>query len=59
MNSRIYLTREEQVYLMQILEINSPEEALNKFIDILIEEKVDPTKTSVYLKKIMTRKPNV
>lgn len=57
-NSKVYLNREEQLYLMEMLEISNPEMAVLKFSEILASEGVDSSKLSTYLKKIMNRIKN-
>ncbi len=53
MSDNIYLNREEQVYLMEMLELNNVTAAWERFSTIMVEEKADPTKINQYLKKIM------
>ncbi len=54
MNSgRIYLSREEQIFLMEMLEINDPIDATEKFAEIMVEQGADPVELQKYLKKIM------
>ena len=40
---------------MEMLEINNPQEAAEKFALLLVEERVDPTQLQMYLKKIMSK----
>lgn len=54
-NTKVYLTHAEQVYLMEMLEIGDPEEAVKYFADILMSERADVGKLPEYLKKIMKR----
>jgi hypothetical protein len=55
MNDRIYLSREEQTFLMEMLEIQDPVEAVDRFAYLIVLEKADPTKLHDYLKKIMRK----
>jgi hypothetical protein len=54
-SDKFYLTREEQAFLMEMLEINNPEQAVEKFADLLISEHANVSKLTDYLKKIMKR----
>ena len=54
-SDKIYLNREEQIFLMEMLEINDPVIAVEKFAQILSEERADPAKLEDYLKKIIKR----
>lgn len=54
-SDKIYLSREEQLFLMEMLELNSPTDAAEKFAYLMVEEKADPTKLQEYIKKIMKR----
>ena len=56
MSDKIYLSRSEQKYLMEMLEINDPTQAAEKFAYMLVEEKADPSKLQEYVKKIMNKK---
>lgn len=53
--AKIYLTTEEQIYLMEMLELNDPRDAAEKFVKILIEERVDPQQMNKFLKAIIKR----
>lgn len=52
-SDKIYLSKEEQLFLMAMLEINDPVEAAEKYALIIIEQQGDPTKLQEYLKKAM------
>ncbi len=54
-SDKIYLTREEQVFLMEMLEIKDPIQAAEKFAYIMSEERADPTELQKYVRKIMKR----
>jgi len=54
-SDRIYLSKEEQIFLMEMLEINNPIEAAERFAVLMVNEKADPTKLQEYIKKIMKR----
>ena len=55
-SDKIYLSREEQLYLMEMLELESPIDAVEKFALLMVEEKADPTLLRDYIKKIMKNK---
>ena len=55
MRERIVLSREEQLFLMEMLETDDPMEAVEKFATIMTEEKADPTQLQKYIKKIMDK----
>lgn len=52
-DGKIYLNREEQEFLIEMLEIEDPIDAVEKFAFILVDEKADPNKLQDYVKKIM------
>jgi len=52
-SGKIYLTRDQQIFLMEMLEVNTPEAAVDKFANIMAEERADPTELQKYIKKIM------
>ena len=52
-DGRIYLSGDEQEFLMEFLELNDPIKAAEKFALLMVEEKADPTDLKKYLKKIM------
>lgn len=54
-DSKIYLSREEQTFLMDYLELNDPMEAVEKFAELLVTERADPGKLEQYVKKIMKK----
>jgi hypothetical protein len=54
-SDRIYLSREEQIFLMEMLEIDDPLKAVEKFAFIIVDEKANPDKLEEYLKTIMKR----
>lgn len=53
MNDRIYLSREEQAFLVEMLEMENPTDAAERFAVLMVDEKADPSKLTQYLKKIM------
>lgn len=55
-SDKIYLTREEQLYLMEMLEVNNPVDAAEKFAVMMAKEGADPMELQAYLKKIMKKK---
>ena len=50
---KIFLTREEQLYLMEMLEMDDPAQAAEKFALLMVREHADPTELVKYLKRIM------
>lgn len=54
-SDRIYLSREEQIWLMDMLGIDNPTEAVERFATIMVEERLDPENLHECLKKIMKR----
>jgi hypothetical protein len=54
-SERIYLDAEEQHFLIEMLEINEPQAALEKFVSILVEERAKPEELKEYLAAIMAR----
>lgn len=54
-SDKIYLSVEEQIYLMEMLEINDANRAVEKFATILTEERADPTQMKKYLSKILKK----
>lgn len=54
MNSgKIYLSREEQIFLMEMLEQDDPVVATEKFAEIMTEQGASPLELERYLKRIM------
>ena len=53
MSDKIYLSREEQIFLMEMTELETTEDAVDKFVTLMILEKADPIDLKKYLKKIM------
>lgn len=58
-DSRIYLNREEQEFLIEMLEIDDPIDAVEKFAFILVDERADPNKLQDYVKKIMKNRKKI
>ena len=54
-SDKIYLSREEQAFLMDMLEINNPTDACEKFATLLVEERANPADLKKYLIKIMKK----
>ena len=55
-DGKIYLSREEQEYLIYMLEIENPIDAVDRFAFILVDERADPNKLQEYVKKIMANR---
>ena len=54
-NTKIYLNREEQIFLMEFLEMDDPVDAAERFAVLMVEEKANPTDLQKYVKKIIER----
>lgn len=54
-SEKLFLTQEEQIFLMEMYEINDPVLAAEKFALEMIDQKVDPRELQKYLRKIMGR----
>lgn len=54
-SSKIYLNREEQIFLMEFLELDDPVMAAEKFAMLMVEERADPTELKKYIIKIMRK----
>ena len=52
-SDKIYLTREEQIFLMEMLGVKDPIQAAEKFAVFMIEERADPQDLQKYVKKII------
>lgn len=52
---KVYFTKEEQLFLIYILEMEDPMAAAEKFISIMVEEKAKPEDSQMFLRKIMKR----
>jgi hypothetical protein len=52
-SDKFFLSKEEQYFLMEILELSDVQDAFDRFTEILIEEKCDPQKVDKYIKKIL------
>lgn len=55
MAGKIYLSGEEQEFLMDMLEISEPRKAAERFAEIITEERGDPGELKTYLKKIIAK----
>ena len=50
---RFTLSKEEQCFLMEVLEMSDVQEAFDRFEEILIEERCDPHQADKYIKRIL------
>jgi hypothetical protein len=55
-DGKIYLNRDEQEFLVHMLEIEDPIDAVERFAFILVDERADPNKLQDYVKKIMANR---
>ena len=54
-SEKIYLTKEEQIFLIEMLEIKDPGKAAERFAQLMILEKADPADLNEYIRKVMKR----
>lgn len=54
-SEKVYLSKDEQIFLMEMLEIEDIYFAVEKFAQIMTDERADPTELQEYIKKIMGR----
>jgi hypothetical protein len=54
-DGKIYLSKDEQIFLMEWLDVEDPIAAADKFASLLAEERSDPLKMQQYIQKIMKR----
>jgi len=52
---RIKLNKAQLNFLMDMLEIENPQDAANKFVEILVEEKLQPKDVSAIINQIMSK----
>lgn len=52
-DGKIYLSREEQIFLMEMLECKNPEMAVEEFALLMRSENADINKIEEYVKKIV------
>jgi hypothetical protein len=50
-SDKIYLSKEEQIFLMEMLELQNPVQAAEKYALLMVEEKADPLQLQKYLRK--------
>lgn len=55
MSERIYLTKQMQIFLMDWMECDNPNDAAEEFAQLMILEKANPVDLSEYVKKIMAK----
>lgn len=54
-NGMIRLSKEQQTFLMEMLEMDDIMDAVEKFAVIMADERVDPSEMPEYLKTIIKR----
>lgn len=54
-SDRVYLSREEQIFLMEIFETDNIEKAAERFIELMVLERANPEDFNKYLKKIVRK----
>lgn len=52
---KVHFTREQIEFLMDAFECSDPQESMQKFMDLLGLEGVDPAKAPSYLVRLMAR----
>jgi hypothetical protein len=57
-DGKIYLSKSEQQFLIDWLELADPMDAVDRFAELIILEKGDPAKLHDYLKKVIEREKN-
>lgn len=55
MNDKISLTQRQILFIVDILEIDDHGKAVERFMEIMIEERTDPSLISDVVNKIMAR----
>ena len=50
---KVFLTSEEQLFLMEMLELDDPTKAAEKFVAIMVEERANPQQMKKYIVKIL------
>lgn len=54
-SGKIFLRKEQIEYLVKLLEMPDPQEAIEKFAELLILEKADPSKMDKYVDELIKR----
>lgn len=54
-NNNIFLSRRQLEYVIKMVEISDPNEAVEKFALIMLEEKADPGKMEMYINRLMEK----
>ena len=54
-SDKIYLSLEEQQFLTNMLEIDDPTMAVEKFAEMMAKERADPMDLKKYLRKVMQK----
>lgn len=54
-SDKIYLSREEQAFLTEMLEIKNTQDAVERFAEMMVEERANPIDLLKYLKKIIKK----
>lgn len=57
-SDKIFLNKEEQVFLMEMFEIKDPSVAAERFATMLVEERANPSDLKKYLVRIMKKYSN-
>lgn len=57
-SEKIFLNREEQIFLMEMLETQDIEDAVYKFSDMMAKQGADPVDMKKYIVKIMRKYAN-
>jgi len=54
-DNKIYFSREEQVFLMEMFETQDPSVAAERFATMLVEERANPSDLKKYLSRIIKK----
>lgn len=55
MSEKIRLTKKQLHFVTQILEISDPDKAVERFMEIMIEERVDPSDIVILIDTILKK----
>ncbi len=55
MSENVRLTQKQIKFLIQWLEIEDPEQAATKFMEILVDERVEPSEIGFVINKIIAK----
>lgn len=50
-SDKIYLSQEEQIFLMEMLEVDNPHVAVDKYANLMVLEHAEPQDLQIYIQK--------